>query len=138
MMSRVFIFLLSALLSGVCLAQDYSPFSLLGSNGPLNGTEFANDNFSPSDKIVVCEGSMVFVDLDAQISFFEEGPQLTLERCANAFAPASKLVQVWNYQASTTYPGMGYIVLSNPPNYYWNNTCLNIPVDSAMQANATV
>ena len=136
-MSRSFFFLLSALLS-LSLAQDFSPFQLLGSNGPLNGTEFANDNFSPSDKIVVCEGNMVFVDLDAQISFFEEGPQLTLERCANAFAPASKLVQVWNYVPSTTYAGLGYIVLSNPPNYYWNNTCLNIPVGSAMQANATV
>jgi hypothetical protein len=137
-MSRFFFFLLSALLSVVLAQPDFSPFRLLGSNGPLNGTEFANDNFSPSDKVVVCEGNMVFVDLDAQISFFEEGPQLTLERCANAFAPASKLVQVWNFQQSTTYPGMGYIVLSNPPNYYWNNTCMNIPVDSAMQANATV
>jgi hypothetical protein len=131
-------FLFSTLLSSVCLAQpDFSPFRLLESNGPLNDTEFANDNFSPSDKIVVCEGNMVFVDLDAQIKFSKEGPQLTLERCANAFAPASKLVQAWNFQQSTTYPG-GYIVLSNPPNYYWNNTCMNIPVNSAMRANATV
>ena len=44
--------------------QDYSPFTLLGVSGPLNGTEFANDNFSPSDKVVTCEMSMVFVDLD--------------------------------------------------------------------------
>ena len=29
-------------------------------------------------------------------------------------------------------------MLSSPPNYFWNKTCLNVPRDSSGQANATV
>jgi hypothetical protein len=56
--------LLFSLYFSTITCQDYSPFMLLGVNGPLNGTEFANDNFSPSDKVVTCEMSMTFIDLD--------------------------------------------------------------------------
>ncbi len=111
---------------------DYSPFTLLGSNGPLNGTEFANDNFSPSDKVVACNGGLSFVDLDAQISFNTMGPQLTLEKCA--FFPGLPLqVQQWVVNASAgvmpqfNYTGGGgNIQLLNPPNYYWPQTCMDI------------
>lgn len=65
-----------------------SPFKLLGSNGPLNGSQVSVDNLSPSDKVVTCKGKLTYVDLDVQQMFDPpiQGPQFTLERCANPLA----------------------------------------------------
>jgi hypothetical protein len=109
---------------------DYSPFTLLGTGGPLNGTEFGYDNFSPSDKVVSCNSALAFVDLDAQIPFNTMGPQLTLEKCANLFAPASLAVQLWSQNTSSSWDDSNVtgsaIYLTSPPNYFWPNTCIDI------------
>jgi hypothetical protein len=67
---------------------DWTPFLLLGSNGPLNGSQVPVDNLSPSDKVVSCKGRLTYIDLDVQQMFSPpiQGPQFTLERCANPLA----------------------------------------------------
>jgi hypothetical protein len=133
--------LLASALLRVCeagLDPDYSPFTLLGTGGPLNGTEFGYDNFSPSDKVVSCNSALAFVDLDAQIPFNTMGPQLTLEKCANFFAPASQAVQLWSYNTSSSWEDPtvtgNAIYLARPPNYFWPSTCIDIHTNGSSRA----
>jgi hypothetical protein len=127
-------------------AQDFSPFTLLGSAGPLNGTEVPQDNFSPSDKVVACNSGLSFVDLDAQIPFNTWGPQLTLERCA-LFPGLPLQVQQWVLNTSSVFQPQynqtigSFIQLLQPPSYYWPQTCMDIHTQGNNRAtgpNATV
>ena len=134
------------LLAAGARAQDNSPFTLLGTAGPLNGSEVPQDNFSPSDKVVACDSGLSFVDLDAQIPFNTMGPQLTLERCA-LFPGLPLQVQQWVLNTSSVFDPTfnqtvgSFIQLQNPPSYYWPQTCMDIRSGSTNRVtgpNATV
>ncbi len=94
-----------------------------------------------------CKGKLTYVDLDVQQMFVPpiQGPQFTLERCANPLAHNSMQLQQWYYNASWNgngeiFPGTGEIYLRSPPSYYFplpQYTCMDIHGRST-DSNATV
>ena len=98
-----------------------TPFTMIGDASALANTARPEDRFGPEDKLIPCNGGLVLIDLDSATSFLDHPPSITLQKCGTSSAVRS--VQQWTW--NNTAPG-NHIYLSNPPPYFFPETCVDI------------
>ena len=131
--------LLAALFALAARAQ----FTRLGDDTVLAGTSRPDDGFGPEDKLLPCNGRLVFVDLDSAASFGDGNrnhpPQVTLQKCGTS--AKTQALQQWAFNDTT--PTRTHLYLANPPTYFYGpfngfaGTCLDI-LGGTTDANLTI
>jgi hypothetical protein len=77
----------------------------------LDNTQVPGDSFGSEDKLVPCNGKLVFVDLDNQERYNSPQKILTLNKCG--YSAASLSTQQWIMNGTTN----AHIALYNAPSY---------------------